>query len=95
MCHERRPKNIQNIFNPVTGSVTPACYIPLEWCKNPIYKEEIMTGQIADQDYQEIFEYHGNTAIERTRLHKGAVEREWIYFDSAEEAVEFFYEMCA
>ena len=54
-----------------------------------------MTGQIACQDYQEVLEYHGNTAIERTRLQDGAVEREWIYFDSAEEAVEFFHEMCA
>ena len=54
-----------------------------------------MTGQIECQDYQEVFEYHGNTAIERTRLRNGAVEREWIYFDSTEEAVEFFYEVCA
>ena len=54
-----------------------------------------MTGQVSYQDYREVFEYHGNTAIERTRLQDGAVEREWIYFDSAEEAVEFFNEVCA
>jgi len=54
-----------------------------------------MTGQIATQDYQEIYEYHGNTAIERTRLQNGSVQRDWILFDSAEEAVEFFTEVCA
>lgn len=54
-----------------------------------------MTGYIANTDYQESYEYHGNTAIERTRLQDGHIEREWIYFDSAEEAVDFFNEVCA
>ena len=54
-----------------------------------------MTGHIAYSDYQETFEYHGNTAIERTRLQDGDVERDWILFDSAEEAVDFFNEVCA
>jgi hypothetical protein len=54
-----------------------------------------MTGYNTDTDYQESFEYHGNTAIEHTRLKNGHVEREWIYFDSAEEAVTFFDEVCA
>ena len=54
-----------------------------------------MTGYIATPDNQERFEYHGNTAIEHTRLRDGHVEREWIHFDSAEEAVEFFDEVCA
>ena len=54
-----------------------------------------MTGYIVTPDYQERFEYHGNTAIEHTRLRDGHVEREWIHFDSAEEAVEFFDEVCA
>ena len=54
-----------------------------------------MTGHIASPDYQETFEYHGNTAIERTRWQDGNVEREWILFDSAEEAVDFFNEVCA
>ncbi len=54
-----------------------------------------MTGHIATPDYQETFEYHGNTAIEHTRRQDGHVEREWILFDSAEEAVAFFDEVCA
>ena len=54
-----------------------------------------MTGQIAYQDYLETYEYHGNVAIERIRLQDGTVEREWLLFDSTEEAVEFFNEMCA
>lgn len=44
---------------------------------------------------REHFEYHGNTAIERVRLLGGRVRREWLYFDSAEEAVDFFNEQCA
>ena len=54
-----------------------------------------MTGHITDQDYQETYEYHGNVAIERTRLENGTVQRDWIYFDSTEDAVEFFNEVCA
>lgn len=54
-----------------------------------------MTGHITTQDYQETYEYHGNVAIERTRLQNGTVQRDWIYFDSAEDAVEFFNEVCA
>ncbi len=54
-----------------------------------------MTGYNTYPDYQESFEYHGNTAIEHTRLKDGHVEREWIYFDTAEEAVTFFNEVCA
>lgn len=53
-----------------------------------------MTHLIAYSDYQEVFEYHGNTAIERTRMLDGEVAREWIYFDTAEEAADFFYEQC-
>jgi hypothetical protein len=58
-------------------------------------KEEIMTGHIAYQDCQETYEYHGNVAIERIRLQDGRVDRDWLYFDSTEEAVEFFNEVCA
>lgn len=54
-----------------------------------------MTGYISNIDYEETIEYHGNTTIERTRLQNGNVEREWINFDSVEEAVEFFDEACA
>jgi hypothetical protein len=53
-----------------------------------------MTHHIVSPDYEEYFEYHGNVAIERVRLTKGRVERDWLYFDSAEEAVDFFTEQC-
>jgi endonuclease I len=54
-----------------------------------------MTGHIAYQDCQETYEYHGNVAIERIRLQDGTVARDWLYFDSTEEAVEFFNDVCA
>ena len=56
--------------------------------------EAIMTNFIEYSDAREAFEYHGNTAIERTRMLDGIIEREWIYFDTAEEAADFFYEQC-
>jgi hypothetical protein len=58
-------------------------------------EEDTMTGHITYQDYEETYEYHGNVAIERIRLQDGSVERDWLYFDSTEEAVEFFNEVCA
>ena len=63
--------------------------------QSPLNKEELMTGQIAYQDYLETYEYHGNVSVERVRRQGGTIEREWLYFDSTEEAVEFFNEMCA
>ncbi len=54
-----------------------------------------MTTYRNDQDGQEIYEYHGNTAIERIRKKRGRVLRDWLYFDTAEEAVDFFNEACA
>lgn len=54
-----------------------------------------MTSYHTNNEGQEFFEYHGNTTIERTRKQKGKVRRDWLYFDSAEEAVAFFNEQCA
>jgi hypothetical protein len=53
-----------------------------------------MTHFTASPDYQEAFEYHGNTAIEWTRLQNGSVEKEWLLFDSVEEAASYFHEEC-
>ena len=54
-----------------------------------------MTRQIAHSDYYETFEYHGNTAIERVRYHDtGLIRRDWLLFDSVEEAAEAFNECC-
>lgn len=54
-----------------------------------------MTTYVSDRDGQELFEYHGNTAIERIRKHRGRIRREWLFFDSAEEAAEFYNDQCA
>jgi len=44
-------------------------------------------------DYYDSYEYHGNTAIEITRIKNGVtVKRDWIFFDSVQEAQDFFYE---
>ena len=48
-----------------------------------------------DSDYQECYEYHGNTVIEVTRKLTGdKIKRDWILFDSVEEAQEFFNDYC-
>ena len=54
-----------------------------------------MTYHCTIQNGQEMYEYHGNTAIERTRKINGRIRRDWLFFDSAEEAEEFFNEHCA
>lgn len=40
----------------------------------------------------EDLEYHGSTAVERVRRRNGVVRRDWLFFDSAEEAADYFYE---
>ena len=54
-----------------------------------------MTKHIYGQDYQEFYEYHGNTVVERIRK-RGAVifQRDWLMFNSVEEADEFFNSRC-
>jgi len=42
-------------------------------------------------NYQDCYEYHGSTTIERIRKQAGrTIERDWILFDSVKEAQEFF-----
>ena len=42
-------------------------------------------------DYDDFFEYHGNTEIERIRKQAGkTIGRDWIMFDSVDEAMEYF-----
>ena len=42
-------------------------------------------------DYQDCYEYHGSTTIERIRQEAGrTIQRDWLLFDSVEEAQEFF-----
>ena len=46
-------------------------------------------------DYRDLFEYFGNTEIERIRIKGGyAVRRDWFVFDSTDEAMMFFNENC-
>lgn len=54
-----------------------------------------MTGHESYSDYQNYYEYHGNTMIEIVRKRGGiTIERDWILFDSVEEAQEYFYDRC-
>ena len=45
--------------------------------------------------FQDHYEYHGSTTIERRRK-KGTLTiwRDWIIFDSVEEAAEYFNDNC-
>jgi hypothetical protein len=55
-----------------------------------------MTRQITDDVYEDYFEYHGNTVIEHTRTQAGeTVWRDWILFDTVEEAADYFNAACA
>jgi len=52
-----------------------------------------MTNYEFHSDYFDSYEYHGNTAIEITRKQGGlTVKRDWILFDSVQEAQDFFYD---
>ena len=54
-----------------------------------------MTRHIRHQNYQEVYEYHGNTTIVLTRKKAGTtVRQDWILFDSVEEAAEYFNTEC-
>ena len=54
-----------------------------------------MTKDISYPDYYDCYEYHGNTTIELTRIQGGVtILRDWIMFDTVEEATEFFNDAC-
>ena len=54
-----------------------------------------MTKNELYSDYQECYEYHGNTTIEITRKQDGiTIERGWMLFDSVKEAQDFFNDYC-
>ena len=54
-----------------------------------------MTTSIAYPDYYDCFEYHGNTTIELTRKRDGmTIWRDWILFDTVEDAAEYFNDTC-
>ena len=46
-------------------------------------------------DYQDRFEYFGNTEIERIRIHgEKTIRHDWIIFDTVDEAMEYFNDSC-
>jgi hypothetical protein len=50
-----------------------------------------MTRQLVSETHDDFFEYHGSTIIEHTRTRAGkTVWRDWIVFDSVEEAADYF-----
>jgi hypothetical protein len=54
-----------------------------------------MTKYVSHSDYCDCYEYHGGTQIERIRQHDGGtIWRDWILFDSIEEASDFFNDTC-
>jgi hypothetical protein len=54
-----------------------------------------MTKYACYAHYQDCYEYHGSTTIEIIRKEAGrTVNREWILFNSVEEALEFFNTNC-
>jgi len=54
-----------------------------------------MTTSISYPVYSDCYEYHGSTTIEQTRRQDGVIIwRDWIIFDSVEEATEYFNDTC-
>jgi hypothetical protein len=54
-----------------------------------------MTKYVSHDEYCDCYEYHGGTQIERIRQHDGGtIWRDWILFDSIEEASDFFNDAC-
>jgi hypothetical protein len=54
-------------------------------------KEADMTRQIAMDEFCDCYEYHGGTTIAYKRTQDGeTVWKDWILFDSVEEASEYF-----
>jgi hypothetical protein len=54
-----------------------------------------MIHNASSTNYHDSYEYHGNTEIVLTRKRGDlTVWRDWILFDSAEEASEYFNNQC-
>lgn len=53
-----------------------------------------MDQQTGYPDYQEALEYHGSTTVEVTRRRQGRIVwKDWLIFDSVEEALAFCNEV--
>lgn len=54
-----------------------------------------MCLQTAEEEFTDRYEYHGCTTIEHTRRLAGeTVWRDWIIFDTVEEAADYFNLAC-
>ena len=54
-----------------------------------------MTKVESYPSYQDYFEYHGGTTIERIRRTAGkTVDQDWLIFDSVEAALDYFNSCC-
>ena len=54
-----------------------------------------MTKHIFNPEYHDCYEYHGNTTIELTRKQgEMTLWRDWLNFDTVEEATDYFNESC-
>ena len=55
-----------------------------------------MTKHNFSQEYDEFYEYHGSTTIELTRRQgEITVWRDWITFNTVQEAADYFNEHCS
>lgn len=55
--------------------------------------EEKMNRNDFYSEYRDELEYHGSTSIRRVRVSRGRVLfKDWLHFDSVEEALEYFCE---
>ena len=62
----------------------------------PTKGDKNMTKHIFNPDYHDCYEYHGNTTIELTRKQgEITVWRDWITFDTVQEAADYFNEHCS
>ena len=53
-----------------------------------------MQSMTVPSEYDDAFEYHGSTTIEVTRRHDDRVVwKEWLIFDTVEEARSYFNEV--
>ncbi len=54
-----------------------------------------MTRHLTSEAYCDCYEYHGSTQIEHTRTQAGeTLWRDWIIFDTVEEAADYFNAAC-
>ena len=67
----------------------------LQKADHRVKEDKNMTKHVYNPDYHDCYEYHGNTTIELTRKQgEITIWRDWITFDTVEEATDYFNEGC-